>query len=286
MFNNFGRLGYHIYDKNGISDGTAINTSWMGGAYTSEIGITSSGIKFDIILLYNVLHEIGIDEWAKELEFILNLLADDGLLLFSEREILAVGEKPYGKSGYLVLGKEELSKLFPESDIKEVYLPEKQKTATICFMVKKPRTKESYPSVENVKAALLALKDNTKNKIRNRENNGLGERGKSRKYAFYCQQYVNVEEAIEIMDEKEKNEKRFTKNDKKNNNSILWRHDNTSLADIIQANNLSKKDKFALIYELAQTDSEEGEKAKKHLEENKEDFGIFAKEIWHGKIQL
>lgn len=200
-------LKYHVYDKEGISDKFQSNSAWRGGAYHTKEEINSSRQKFHLVLLYNVLHEIGVDEWVEELSFIMDSLTAEGYLIFGEREILSVGEKPYGKSGYLVLGKEELLKLFPKSRIEEIILPEREKTVTVCFAVKKPDTKDGYPNTETVKAALHLLKKNTKDKIRNRNINGLGKKGHSRKYAFYCQQYVNVEEAIEIMDNLEKETK-------------------------------------------------------------------------------
>ncbi|MBD5549570.1 MAG: AAA family ATPase [Lachnospiraceae bacterium] len=263
-------LRYHIYDRYSISGEFKKNTGWRGGAYGSEKGIISSKIKFDIILLYNVLHEIGVDEWVKELGFMLSLLAEGGILLFGEREILSVGEKPYGKSGYLVLGKEELLELFPRSRIKEVFLPDKQKTVTWCYSITKPVTEEGYPSEEGVKAALQTLKNRTKEKIRNRERNGLGERGKSRKYAFYCQQYVNAEEAIEIMEESKEligaieAEKEFVEKEPPAMSKPREKAPIT-LADIIQAP-LTWRDKMGMIKELAEKDTEEGEKARKYLE--------------------
>lgn len=80
--NMLSKLKYHIYDKYSISDEFKKNTAWRGGAYNSEADLVSSGIKFNIILLYNVLHEISIDEWASELKFMLGLLAQDGILIF------------------------------------------------------------------------------------------------------------------------------------------------------------------------------------------------------------
>ncbi len=198
------KLKYNVYDLNKISFDWAKNIAWADRPFVSKDDIITSGKKFDIIILYNVLHEIGVDEWVKELKFIFDLLSKDGLLLFGEREVLSVGEKPYGKSGYLVLGKDELGELFPNSDIHEVILPEKMRTATICFAVKKPSAKAGYPKKENVKNALFSLQRNTKSKIRDRDKNGLGERAQSRKCAFYFQQYVNVEEAIEILSQTRK----------------------------------------------------------------------------------
>ena len=261
---------YHVYDKKYISKEFKENSAWMGRAYSTESDIISSGKKFDIILLYNVLHEIGIDEWVKELCSMLNLLTDEGVLLFGEREILSVGEKPYGKSGYLVLGKDELSKLFPESEIQEIYLPKEQKTVTLCFVIKKPKNNEGYPSEKTVLEALHALKDNTKHKIKNRDKNGLGEKGNSRKYAFYCQQYVNSEEAIEIIEEMGKNEINLQRQQQKNEDKKQWGNENTTLADIISSN-LSQKEKTEKIKELAETDTEQGEMCKKYLDARKEE---------------
>lgn len=277
------RLKYHIYDKYCISDKFQKNMSWRGGAYRSKEELNDSRIKFDVILLYNVLHEVSVDEWASELRFMLELLDYNGILLFGEREILSVGEKPYGKSGYLVLGKEELSMLFPKSRIKEILLPEKQKTVTTCYTITKPETRSGYPDIEKVKSALCTLKKSTRDKIRNREKNGLGKRGNSRKYAFYCQQYVNVEEAIEIVEEEaiqiaEEEQRELEKRKKGYAGGLAEQiiatrqlamgtakeNNNMTLADIIQSN-LPQTKKREKIKELARMETEEGKKARKYL---------------------
>ncbi len=200
------KIKYNVYDKYCITFDFKENTDWVGEAYDHD-KIHSVNGKFDIILLYNVLHEISIDEWVRELRFMLDLLSEDGLLLFGEREILSIGEKPYGKSGYLVLGKEELADLFPHAVIQEVIVPEIQRKTTICFAIKKPPARNVYPRRDNVRNALKTLRKNTRSKIKNRDKNGLGERDQSRKYAFYCQQYFNADEAIEIINKEEKSSK-------------------------------------------------------------------------------
>lgn len=259
------KITYHIYDKYHISDEFEKNAKWYGKAYSSEKEIISANVKFDMILLYNVLHEIGVDEWVKELSFIFSLLKQDGYLVFGEREILSIGEKPYGKSGYLVLGKEELEELFPRMEIREILLPEKKKV-TVCFVVKKPVMKIGNPTSKSVIAALKSLKNNTRDKIRNRDKNGLGEKGNSRKYAFYCQQYMNAEEAIDLMEgvvqveeEQKQNLKTSSKEAKKNN---------VTLEDIIQANIPNSK-RIEEIKILSQRDTEEGRKSRRYLVENK-----------------
>lgn len=266
-----GKIRYHIYDPYKISDEFTANTDWRGNAYRSEKEISSHEIHFDMILLYNVLHEIGIDEWAKELGFIFNLLVKDGILVFGEREVLSIGEKPYGKSGYLVLGKEELSKLFPQSQIQEIVLPKKLKPVTRCFTVKKRTAHKGYPSEKNVKEAMQLLKDNTKDKIRNRHKNGLGERGNSRKYAFYCQQYINAEEAIEILEEMRSSKMESTSSGTEDTNENQWWNDNTTLEDILCAY-LTQEEKIRKIRQLSIQDTAEGIKCKKYLA----DHGIIA----------
>lgn len=261
------KLRYHIYDKFKITDEFTPNTTWHGGAYRSEEELKSCNIKFDIILLYNVLHEIGVDEWVSELCFMLDLLNENGILLFGEREVLSIGEDPYGKSGYLVLGEEELSKLFPASAISKVDLPEKTKPVTLCFAVNKPLTKAEYPCEENVKEALQVLKNNTKDKIKNRRTNGLGERGKSRKYAFYCQQYVNAEEAIELLEETMTQTPESQNQDKEiEKPSDIWNR-NTTMDDILAAN-LSHTDRIRIITEMSKMKTPEGARCRKYLEEH------------------
>lgn len=200
VFARIHQLKYNIYDKYSVSFDMKEDTAWMGKKYICEDDMNPSSVRFDLILLFNVLHEIGIDEWVKELTLILDLLSEDGLLLFGEREVLSVGERPYGKSGYLILGKKELLKLFPGLEIQEILLPNKSATATVCFAIRrKPGIKTGYPTEASVKRALRSLKESTKEEIQKRIRNGMGPRDSSRKYAFYCQQYVNVEEALEIL---------------------------------------------------------------------------------------
>lgn len=272
------KMKYHIYDKYTISEEFEPNAGWRGCAYKDEKELSSAGKKFDIILLFNVLHEISIDEWTADLNFILDLLEEDGILLFSEREILSVGEKPYGKSGYLVMGKDELLKLFPQMEIREINLPEKQREVAVCFEIKR-KTERRIPIMEaDVKSALEELIQNSRMKIRHRQENGLGKNAKSREYAFYCQQYVNAQEALEILEKKEKSGQKkedlprkaeLQKEEKEKGKVDAWYNKETTMEDIIQAN-VPYVEKMRKIEELSKLDTEEGKKCRRYLEEQKQ----------------
>lgn len=272
------KMKYHIYDKYTISRKFEPNTGWRGRAYKDEEELSSAGQKFDIILLFNVLHEISIDKWVTDLNFILDLLEEEGILLFSEREILSVGEKPYGKSGYLVMGKDELLKLFPQMEIREINLPEKQREVAVCFEMKR-NTERRMPVMEaDVKSALEELIQNTRKKIRYRQENGLGKNAKSREYAFYCQQYVNAQEALEILEKKEENGTKkedlprnteLQKEEEEKGKVDLWYNEETTMEDVIQSD-APPVEKMRKIGELSKLDTEEGKKCRKYLEEQKQ----------------
>lgn len=257
VFARIHQLKYNIYDKYSVSFDMKEDTTWMGKKYLSDKHIVSSGVRFDLIILYNVLHEIGIDEWVKELKLILDLLSEDGVLLFGEREVLSVGERPYGKSGYLVLGKNELLKLFPGFEIQEILLPNKQATAAVCFAIKrKPGIKTGYPTETSVKRALRSLKESTKEEIQKRIRNGMGPRDNSRKYAFYCQQYVNVEEALEMLKSDSPNSKTQS-GIFQNEPRASLNKDGVILTEILQSG-LSPEEKQEQIDKLDLADIKEG----------------------------
>lgn len=254
------KMQYHIYDKYKISPKFDVNQGWRGKAYTSKEKIKNDMGSFDILVLFNVLHEIEINEWKAELNFMLELLKDDGVLLFGERRILSLGEKPYGNSGYLVLGDEELEKLFPDFERERIELSDAVDQVTICYAIKKKRGKTV--TVQNVRNAVAALEKNSKSKIKeikkkildNGEPRKKGETIDARGYAFYCQQYVNAQEALELL-------KKMV-------------HENTdetkTLADIRMLG-LPWSCEKKLIEELAKRDTVEGRKAKKFIMERMEE---------------
>ena len=177
-------LIYHIYDQRYITKEFHPGTLFYGEAFKD---------KEDVILLYNVLHEVSIDEWEDELNFILSLLNPDGFLIFSERKTLSMGERPYGKSGYLLLGMEEIRVLFKGLRISEIILEDADKTVTCVIQ----NTRIIRIDLERIKNALDLLYERINGIIVNTVNSNNKMKIKPRDYAFYCQQYINAKMAIQ-----------------------------------------------------------------------------------------
>ena len=156
------KLKYSLYDKYKIDDSLP-EKEWINEKIKSENELIKNNKKYDIIIVYNVLHEVSIEKWVQTLKLIINSLNYGGYLLFGERKVLSKGEKPYGKSGYLVLEKNELKLLFSTKSIEEIVLKEKKQDATICYAMK--RSSIQIPTTEEVKKALIELKSRLNKEI-------------------------------------------------------------------------------------------------------------------------
>lgn len=251
-------IAYHIYDKYNISKEFKTGEFVFGTAFPNRVSVESQKGKMDIVLLFNVLHEIGVDEWKDELNLILSLLKEDGILVFSERKTLSIGEKPYGKSGYLLLGEDELRVLFENMQIDKLDMFEdkkddqtrQQKDKTWGFAISKCSGKKITDN--QIKLTLDKLEENTKKVIDSYLEQASGT-FKARDYAFYCQQYINVQHARKIM-----------------NNATDEEVKKMSLQFILHSQ-LEHSKKCELIKKRAFFDDEEGRRCKKYLEEKAEE---------------
>lgn len=197
------RLKYDVYDRESNS-GDMPECPWARQAY---VGANAFELKmpekrYDLVVLYNVLHEVDVTEWARTLNFILSLLKDDGMLIFGERMVLSLGELPYGKSGYLVLGETELHELFGKQYVQR--LPRvKDDDPTECYVITYPRAiSVTSGNVQNAIKALMSRSEDAVEAI-------IEKRSKShpaRTYAFYCQQYINAKHALSLLAEASKDE--------------------------------------------------------------------------------
>lgn len=242
---------YHIYDKHTITDDFKSGEFVYGKVYKKEEELKKLEGTLDIILLYNVLHEISVEEWYQELNLLISLLNDNGILIFSERKTLSVGEKPYGKSGYLVLGEEETKILFKNFRVEKISLPEDSLSGknekTLAFAIRKEGQRPSISS-DNVTAALKALEDSTQQIIDDyllRENPG---KIKARDYAFYCQQHMNARIALKILKSSEEEIRKMT---------LLF----------LLHSDLPPAEKVRKIYIRSLINDEEGKKCKEYLKE-------------------
>lgn len=188
--NIWSKLRYSIYDKYIVADTSFQHNKWFDENIVKISDPIKKQKKYDIILLYNVLHEIPVEQWQHTLCGLHDLLSEDGCLLFSERKVLSKGENPYGTSGYLVLEKEELSCLFGTNKIAVINIDEPKNDPTVCYAIMKKDF--SYPSTTGVKKAIKKLKSRVFDIISKSLTSGK----KDRKYAFYCQEYFNCLNAL------------------------------------------------------------------------------------------
>lgn len=239
------QICYHVYDKYKITEEFKSGDSMFGNKYETKEAVATQAGKMDIVLLYNVLHEVGIDEWCDELNLALSLLKEDGVLIFSERKTLSVGEKPYGKSGYLLLGKEEIDILFSEMVVVEIDVKEEKRHNIWGFAIRNPNRKEI--SLNNVENTIKRLTSHTQEKIDEYYHQENPDHFKARDYAFYCQQFFNAKEAQEILKKLRIPEMKL---------------------QFILTGKYSERKKRELLRQRAEIDDEEGRKCKSYLEEN------------------
>lgn len=196
-------------------------------AFRSINEIQAYGKKFNCVILMNVLHEININEWEKTFSDICSILEDKGYLLIFEVITLLHGEQPYGDNGYILLGEEQIRKLFMESKINMINLKENDKTHM--FII--PKIDIMYVTKESILSALESLQESLHNELREqfllRQRIAHGNEKVSQQiiknYGFLSQHYINSLFAIEILKSNEEkgeiNEGIITANDV---NSIMF----------------------------------------------------------------
>ena len=151
---------------------------------------------FDIIFLFNVLHEMDILHWEEQINILLALLKSDGCLVFCERKVLAKGEEPYGSSGYLLYSAKELKKMFNFSNVQELAPSGRSSVNLNTTIIVNDQNLKDITNTSIIES-LEELKKNTKEKIDSclRKDEILS----ARNYAFYCQQYFNADCAITLL---------------------------------------------------------------------------------------
>ena len=185
------KLKYAMYDKYVLPNACFKRKKWFDKIIKNDKELKNEKSSFDIIILYNVLHEIPVEEWTDVLNQIIDLLDNNGCIIFGERRVLSKGENPYGTSGYLVLGENEIKELFSISQADIVEVTEQDSDPTMCCIIKKSDL--VFPIYEkNVISAIRTLKKRVADTIGECISNGT----KDRKYAFYCQEYFNCMNAL------------------------------------------------------------------------------------------
>lgn len=190
---------YEIYDR---------NPTYKGEEFAVYTDLEKIKGPYDCVVMMNFLHEVEPKEWVNLFCEVHNLMKATGHLVFVEVAALRQGEMP-NKSGYFVLGKEELEILFGcPQQLEEIRHKEKQKSC--CILI--PREKLTMVTVSSVKTAIWHLRRRMLNEIkvfRKKESKGNIDDRSGRHFAFLTQQYINAELFSKTYDAVERKEKVF-----------------------------------------------------------------------------
>lgn len=181
---------YEIYDR---------NPTYKGKEFAVYTDLKKIKEPYDCIVMMNFLHEVEPKEWVNLLREVHKLMKATGHLVFVEVAALRQGEMP-NKSGYFVLGKEELEILFDcPQGLEEIRHKEKQKSC--CVLI--PGERLAVVNDDLIKAAIRHLRQRMLNDIimfRKKESKGEIDDRRGRHFAFLTQQYINAELFSEAYD--------------------------------------------------------------------------------------
>lgn len=156
--------------------------------------------KFDFVLLCNVLHEIPILEWERNLQAVVKSLKTNGFIIVIEDMRLPKGEK-IGEAGFLILDLESLQKLFSldEQPSQLLSAEERYKDRIQCALINK--SKINSIDKQTIIASLETLRTNSLLKIKQmRERSHFTKENKlsfGRESALYSQLHINSILAID-----------------------------------------------------------------------------------------
>ena len=160
-------------------------------------------IRFDVVVLMNVLHEINVLEWESTFDMISSVLREKGIVIFIEVSALKYGEMPFGETGYLILQDEQVKKLLQTSQDLNIRKGDEKSN---CWLLGKSDIERV--NFESIYAAILDLMKSARkalgliNAQRTRKLEYWDEETKAvvaRRYAFLTQQYINAQFAYDIL---------------------------------------------------------------------------------------
>lgn len=199
---NIRSLEYHAYEP--YCDTEYINQCKnqypdYPNVYTSINQIKNK--EFDVVVMMNVLHEIDVAKWIQTFTQINKILSKNGYLVLVEVQTLKLGEQPFGNTGYILLGTEEVKTLFACDDPKDLYIEDGKKTN--CWIIQKRLL--DRVTRDSVLASLELLEKNSLERLRSQFNakkiKNLESKDNielsARKYAFWSQQYINALFAVD-----------------------------------------------------------------------------------------
>lgn len=163
---------------------------------------------YDAVVLMNVLHEIDVNDWVETFKNIKNILMPNGILILLEVETLSLGEQPYGNTGYLILGEQEIKKLFCDNG--SIISKKEPGEKSNCWAI--PYHLLDNVSKQSVKACIEELELNSKNELELLFSQRIDsahvdvdpscKKLSARKYAFLSQQFINAMFAQKRLEQK------------------------------------------------------------------------------------
>lgn len=157
--------------------------------------------KFQCVVLMNVLHEIEVTDWENTFLEIYDMLEDDGYLLIFEVIILSYGEQPYANNGFILLGENQIKKLFC-SDIESTDLKSTDKTNMFVIPKHMIKNVSKYSILTTLESLKEELYSDLKSKYIDRRKRAKGKEDTSqniiKNYGFLSQHYLNSIFAIEL----------------------------------------------------------------------------------------
>lgn len=191
-------FSYTIYDS---------DPKYLGKEFTVFKAIDDIHGTYHCIVMMNFLHEVEPKQWVDIFTRVAEFLDDDGFILFVEVKALRDGEMP-NRTGFLLLGPEEMHQLFPGNRTFNVCI--KRKSIGVLI----PKNALSTISSDSVNCTLKHLEKRILCEIKElrtsqdfpKEFGEIKTMVTPRHYAFLLQQYINV-----MLYNNRENEKAFTK---------------------------------------------------------------------------
>ncbi len=158
---------------------------------------------YDLVVIVNVLHEIHVKHWVVTLNKIKKSLKPEGFIAIIEDTELPIGELP-NDIGFLLLGKEEMTKLIGDKINFLTPNQDRYKERIICGII----NKENFESINKKKilTVLELLQKNSLQKICEYRTSNNKEASLGRLYALKSNSYVNSQLAINYLNSEKSDE--------------------------------------------------------------------------------
>jgi ABC-type multidrug transport system ATPase subunit len=203
------KLDYFAYDEDSPDEiicksliSTVYNDVDTVRYYNNIDMLINSELKFDIILLANVLHEIPVINWIDLFhDKLYKILSDEGILLILENSEMLTGENAH-KFGFLAIDSESIKKVFQNNDIicisNKLPLPSNVSPEKIRRVQAHIISRENILNVsqESISEMLNNIQQKAIVEITNIKKTDIKDLVQGKKLGFYYQQYASSSMAL------------------------------------------------------------------------------------------